>query len=121
MGVTKINEICTSLDKNLEVFKEKFEPILSSAIGKSLRQEISNSKDTLTKLVENVVNEIIEQMNAARENGFENSTRASNAIDNTRALAENIERLNEQKQNLVEIKSCVEPFHTKWSENIKNE
>ncbi len=118
---TDVNKVCISLDKNMEVYDEYFKPILIKAVGNSLKTEIASTKDTLTRLVENVVNDIIDQMNAARENGFENSTRASNAIDNTRALAENIERLNEQKQNLVEIKSCVEPFQVSWSEITKNE
>ncbi len=120
-GITKVNEICTSLKKNMEVYDEYFKPILIKAVGDSLKTEIAATKDTLTGLVEKVVDEVIEQMDAACENGFENSTRASNAIDNTRALAENIERLNERKQNLVEIKSCVEPLEMVWAENIKKE
>lgn len=118
---TDVNKVCISLDKNMEVYDEYFKPILIKAVGNSLKTEIASTKDTLTGLVEKVVDEVIDQMNAACENGFENSTRASNAIDNTRALAENIERLNEQKQNLVEIKSCVEPFKVSWSEITKTE
>ena len=121
MGFTKIAEVAVSIDKNMEVYDEYFKPILVDSVKDSLKNEIASTKDTLTGLVEKVVDEIIEQMEAARENGYENSTRASNAIDNTRALAENIERLNEQKQNLIEIKSCVEPFESVWSKNIKGE
>ena len=55
------------------------------------------------------------------KNGNENATRASNAIDNTQALSENIKRLEEQKKNLVEIRSCVEPFQVSWSEITKTE
>lgn len=120
-GFTKIAEVAVSVDKNMEVYDEYFKPILVDSVKDSLNKEIISTKDTLTGLVEKVVDEVIDQMNAACENGFENSTRASNAIDNTRALAENIERLNEQKQNLVEIKSCVEPFQVSWSEITKTE
>ena len=121
VGITKIAEVAVSVDKNMQVYDEYFKPILIDSVKDSLKTEITATKDTLTGLVEKVVDEVIDQMNAACENGFENSTRASNAIDNTRALAENIERLNEQKQNLVEIKSCVEPFQVSWSEITKTE
>lgn len=121
VGIVKIAEVAVSVDKNMQVYDEYFKPILIDSVKDSLKTEITATKDTLTGLVEKVVDEIIEQMEAARENGYENSTRASNAIDNTRALAENIERLNEQKQNLVEIKSCVEPFQVSWSEITKTE
>jgi hypothetical protein len=121
MGIIKVNEVCISLDKNMEVYDEHFKPILSKTVGDSLKNQIVSTKDTLTALVEKVVDEIIEQMETARENGYKNSTRASNAIDNTQALSENIKRLEEQKKNLVEIRSCVEPFQVSWSEITKTE
>lgn len=121
MGINEVNEVCISIDKNMEVYDEHFKPILSKTVGDSLKNQIVSTKDTLTALVEKVVDEIIEQMETARENGYKNSTRASNAIDNTQALSENIKRLEEQKKNLVEIRSCVEPFQVSWSEITKPE
>ena len=117
----KISDVAISLERNMEVYDNDFQPMLIESVKDSLKTELANTKDTLTKLVENVVNDIIDQMKTARENGIENSARASSAIDNTRALAENIERLKEQKQNLVEIKACVEPLQIQWSEIIKTE
>ena len=121
IGLVKISDVAISLERNMEVYDNDFQPMLIESVKDSLKTELANTKDTLTKLVENVVNDIIDQMKTARENGIENSARASSAIDNTRALAENIERLKEQKQNLVEIKACVEPLQIQWSEIIKTE
>ncbi len=118
---TNVNKVCISLDKNMEVYDEYFKPILSKTVGDSLKNQIVSTKDTLTALVEKVVDEIIEQMEVSSKNGNENATRASNAIDNTQALSENIKRLEEQKKNLVEIRSCVEPFQVSWSEITKTE
>lgn len=121
MGINEVNEVCISIDKNMEVYDEHFKPILSKTVGDSLKNQIVSTKDTLTALVEKVVDEIIEQMEVSSKNGNENATRASNAIDNTQALSENIKRLEEQKKNLVEIRSCVEPFQVSWSEITKTE
>lgn len=121
VGIIDIADVAISVDKNMEVYDQDIKPILIHAVGDSLKKEIAKVKDTLTGLVEKVVNDIIVQMQAACDSGIENAIRASNAIDNTRALAENIERLNEQKQNLVEFKACVEPLQVQWSEIIKTE
>ncbi len=121
IGITTINEICISLDKNIEVYEKQIKPLLKDSIADSLKSEIKNVKDTLTKMVENVVKDVVEQMEIARDFGVQQSHNASNTIDNTRALAEDNDRLNEQKRTLEEIKNCVEEFHIKWLETVTEE
>ncbi len=121
IGLTDINEMCISLDKNIEVYDKQILPLLKDSIADSIKSEIKNVKDTLTKMVENVVTEVVEQMDIARNFGVQQSVNASNTIDNTRALSEDIDRLNEQKRTLEEIKNCVEEFHIKWLETVTEE
>ncbi len=121
IGITTINEICISLDKNIEVYEKQIKPLLKDSIADSLKSEIKNVKDTLTKMVENVVKDVVEQMEIARDFGVQQSHNASNTIVNTRALAEDNDRLNEQKRTLEEIKNCVEEFHIKWLETVTEE
>jgi len=120
-GKDEINKMCTSLDENMKIYDDKFRPILIGSVRSPLNTEIQNVKDTLTKLVEDVVKDIENQMDVAREFGVQQSKSASSTIDNTRALAEDIDRLNEQKRNLEEIKNFVDEFHDKWLETVKEE
>lgn len=120
-GAIDVNPMCIDIEENMKIYDDKFSPILTDSVRGSLNTEIQNVKDTLTSLVENVVKDIVEQMKVARDFGVQQSVSASNTIDNTRALAEDIDRLNEQKRNLEEIKNCVDEFHDKWLETVNEE